>query len=563
VPRDALQRADAAMHAHEAAVQRTRAEGDAAHEARVASETEQRTTAARLESALSVRRKHGILSAPGNNAVHAASEAALPPQLAGGMQQQPDVPASKSRPADAPRFKGVTWNKKQKQWQVKVWDSALKQQLHVGGFAVGAEVEAAHAYDAAVRAAGGSAVNFPRAGTAETQAHAAPRVPPVADRCMAASNLRPADAPRFKGVTWNKQQKQWQVRLWDLALKQHMQVGTFAVGAEVEAAHAYDAAVRAAGGFEVNFPRAGTAETQAHAAPRVPPVADLGVPASKSRPADAPRFKGVIWNKKLEQWQVQVWDSALKQPMHVGWFAVGAEVEAAHAYDAAVRAAGGTAVNFPRAGTAETQAHAALRVPPVADHGMAAPKSRPTDAPRFKGVFWHKQMQLWYVQVRDSPTTRRTIGWFAVGAEVEAAHAYDAAVRAAGGTAVNFPRAGTAETQARDAPRELPASGFRGVQSRGSRFEARVQKDGRGRTLWKGIFDTAEQAARARDRFLRDAGAPLEQLSFPDATDETTHEPPPAGAAPTEGGGSAARRRLHGDDDADDGGRRLRRRTER
>lgn len=60
------------------------------------------------------------------------------------------------------RFKGVSWHRRQMRWRATIGRSG--RHIHLGHFAD--EAEAAHAYDAAARAAFGefAALNFPRLG---------------------------------------------------------------------------------------------------------------------------------------------------------------------------------------------------------------------------------------------------------------------------------------------------------------------------------------------------------------------------------------------------------------
>jgi hypothetical protein len=114
-------------------------------------------------------------------------------------------------------------------------------------------------------------------------------------------------------------------------------VGCFKREQAVDAAHAYDDAVRAHGGTVVNFPRTGSAETQAKpnrirgsaAPPRAAPLTGAGaraVPASLPAPPPARRFKGLHWNQDRGKWEVWVIDGASKW---VGRFKRGDELAAA------------------------------------------------------------------------------------------------------------------------------------------------------------------------------------------------------------------------------------------
>jgi hypothetical protein len=297
-------------------------------------------------------------------------------------------------------------------------------------------------------------------------------------------------------------------------------------------------------------------------------------------PPGVQRFVGVVWSEQRSRWVVHYTDptNGMNTQLRAS-FPLGKEAAAARAYDAVLRAAGGTCVNFPRPGTAETQAvfggtrhRLAVATPGAApapgvgpaagaSHpaaaGLRPPSSRPAGTPFFRGVRWQADSWKWRVVLRAATGKKRYVGTFAADAAVEAAHAYDAAVRAAGGTCVNFPLLGTAETQATRGQRAR-TGGFIGVRTQGRRYGADARVGGR--SHWLGTFDTAEEAAHARDRFLRDAGAPAWQLNFPDAAAHTSHEPPPADSAPVEAvpADSAAARLaaelMDSDDDGDDAG---------
>ena len=61
--------------------------------------------------------------------------------------------------------------------------------------------------------------------------------------------------------------------------------------------------------------------------------------------------------------------------------------------------------------------------------------------------------------------------------------------------------------------RRVGASGYRGVYPSGARFRARIQIDGK--LVRMGLFDTAEEAARAYDAKAREMGKPEAHLNFP------------------------------------------------
>jgi hypothetical protein len=158
-------------------VQRARLEVAAASAARdAATAVAQRATAAALRTTAAVQRTT-VASTPPPRTKAAAKGAALPAATTRGADR--GVSASNSCPADALRYRGVTWDNRLRQWRVATRGGRGSQAppKHVGFFAVGAEVEAARAYDDAVRAAGGTEVNFPRNGSAETQTGPSRRTP--------------------------------------------------------------------------------------------------------------------------------------------------------------------------------------------------------------------------------------------------------------------------------------------------------------------------------------------------------------------------------------------------
>jgi hypothetical protein len=374
---------------------------------------------------------------------------------------------------------------------------------------------------AAARAERDAAVAAQRATAARLDAaplHAAGGAPGTRRTAFAP----PPGVQRHKVVTWHAKKGAWNVLYWNPSAQSQVRAGWFPVGQEAAAARAYDDVARAHGDLVVNYPRLGSAETQAV----------FRLKTKKTALASATREHAA---------------RAGAEPASAG--APGGTASLTAAPVDGCGAAQGSERDRKRPRFAEAAADA---VPAVGVASAAGRTSRPADAPRFKGLHWKSHTQKWEVYMTDiwgDTKTKKYCGTFAVGAEVEAARAYDSAVRATGGTCVNFPRAGTAETQA--APRQvLSATGFRGVRKCGRRFEARAHLGGR--FSYIGSFGSAEEAARARDRFLRKAGAPQHRLNFPDAAADTSHEPPPAEAALGDGAvapGAASHMAADGDDD--------------
>jgi hypothetical protein len=168
---------------------------------------------------------------------------------------------------------------------------------------------------------------------------------------------------------------------------------------------------------------------------------------------------------------------------------------------------------------AGAQRSASQQPPAGADDAGEAP------APRlYKGVY-RTSGGRWFANIGARP--QQHLGMF--DCPCEAARAFDAAARARGILAVNFPRPGTNEVQGfRQEPREPRpaleagalaaarrehAGRYRGVTLRGYRFQAAVRDP----PLYLGLHDTAEAAARAVDAVLR-VRRDTHLLNFP-ATD--------------------------------------------
>jgi hypothetical protein len=239
--------------------------------------------------------------------------------------------------------------------------------------------------------------------------------------------------------------------------------------------------------------------------------------ASLQQSAAAPprKYKGAAL-KSSGKWYAQLSVPGMNVRETAGPFK--SAEEAARAYDAAVRARGLTGVNFPLPGTGETQAVPRI-VCAVTSARRKAPVAMPPGAARFKGVCWFKWTGEWQVQFWN-PDARKmeTLDYFPVDQAEAAARFYDAAVRARGGTCVNFPQQG--ETQAHFDEQVRQAAGstpFRGVSKSGSKYRAQAYFAGDEEYL--GYFETAEDAARAHDKWLREMGAPAIKLNFSGETD--------------------------------------------
>jgi hypothetical protein len=157
-------------------------------------------------------------------------------------------------------------------------------------------------------------------------------------------------------------------------------------------------------------------------------------------PLGVQRYKGVSWDKHKGGWQGQHQANGMRMRE---LFPADQAAAAARFYDASVRTAGGTVVNFPRPGTEETAAEA----PGAGDRERKeGPTPMPPGAQCYKGVSWSKNTGRWRAEHEANGV--RMLKFFSSDQAAAAARAYDASVRKHGGTVVNFPRAATAETAA-------------------------------------------------------------------------------------------------------------------
>jgi hypothetical protein len=193
-----------------------------------------------------------------------------------------------------------------------------------------------------------------------------------------------------------------------------------------------------------------------------PDGSDGGAAAGAALQSDAvaaqPRYKGVRYRGDNAD-RRRCYDAMINargRTQQLGCFATA--VEAARAFDKAARKLGHLELNFPRPGTAEVQAVWQLSSLRGGSRGFwahsflshmpssGAPTLGPSSTPRFKGVtHMIDRCPPWRAQLSGAGVTK-VIGAF--DDPVQAARAYDDAVRQRGGLSVNFPRPGTAEMQA-------------------------------------------------------------------------------------------------------------------
>ena len=202
------------------------------------------------------------------------------------------------------RYVGVSWKKRDQKWRAKIQVRGVTQ--HLGYF--DDEDDGARAYDAAVTAQN---LHRPRNFPGEPDAkHAIKR----AEQRVDISAIPDKGKSRFVGVSWDKQDKKWKVRVRDKGKRKR--VGLY--DDETAAARAFDAYVLANKiNKDLNFPSA-------------PGAAGHRTTTKKGRTS---RHRGVCWHKKGKKWTAQIRiDGKLK---HLGRFVD--EVDAGRAYDAAIR----------------------------------------------------------------------------------------------------------------------------------------------------------------------------------------------------------------------------------
>jgi hypothetical protein len=373
------------------------------------------------------------------------------------------------------RYKGVCLDKNKKKWQAQVTHGGKRD--HLGDFAT--EEEAKAAYDARCLKLG----RDPDAGTSSG----------------------------FRGVSWFKQTGKWRAQIkFD---GKHKRLGFFEGTArgEVDAALAFDVAVRSSGRPEkANFqlPVGDTVSVVGGAA-MAPPAADpeqaaaLAAEIQRRGLVQRDKFfssghKGVCWHKPDQKWDAQVTHGGKQEPL--GYSAT--EDEAKARYD---------------------------------DHCVEL-EIDPGPSSGFRGVCWFKRDHKWTALI-SIDGKQKHLGYFEGTArgEVDAALAHDAAARAVGrAEKVNFvlavgddvsaageaaSTASVAQSEQRDAAAAAEvqrrglvrrdnsfSSRYKGVSWHKMRknWQAKVAHGGKREHL--GCFTTEEEAKAAYDTRCRELG---------------------------------------------------------
>ena len=228
---------------------------------------------------------------------------------------------------------------------------------------------------------------------------------------------------KYRGVSWKKQGKTWQVRIRVDGKDKH--IGYFAN--EIAAARAYDASAIA---NKLNKPLnfSGDAAAKGHVA--------------------SSRFRGVGWHKRDQKWRVMIRVNGKQKS--IGHF--DDELVAAHAYDAyAITNGINTPRNFPNEDEDAVVAEA--------ERGRAAKKRKKaaSKSSRFSGVCWHNQSKKWIVQIRIGGK-KKHLGTFRD--EEQAARAFDTYVVDNNlDRPLNFPVAAEADDESSSEDEKVESSG--------------------------------------------------------------------------------------------------------
>jgi len=362
-------------------------------------------------------------------------------------------------------FRGVSWHKHRRMWQVYVHvSSAARASYHLGYFA--SEADAARAYDREiVKVRGvGAATNFPVSDYVD--ASGAWLVPPAdgaAPGSGAPASGRAASSaggggggggavaapdaaaapPSYPGRKRSRKPSLVYTTAGDgpAAYGRARGASDDTTGDRAPPARARAGTPRDDGAtsdapapvsgrrvrkLSTKASEAAEAATVAAAAEKarkaVPPAAGAATTPSSTPTLPArTRYRGTTWLERERKWLARVWDGA--RQVTVGRYE--REVDAARAHDRAALALRGPAavLNFPRK---EPGAAAAARAAAAAPPARGAPRAAGARATsRFRGVSWNVACAKWVAVLWDRAAKKaRHVGSF--DDEVEAARAYDA-----------------------------------------------------------------------------------------------------------------------------------------
>ena len=403
----------------------------------------------------------------------------------------------KNAASKSSRFRGVGWNKKNKNWQVRIRVEGKTK--HLGSFVD--EFAAARAYDASVvdNSLDRQRLNFPVAmeddesSSSEDEKEESP-----VDGCAAISRggrqqSRVNEERRARQVPRDVADPRWKkIRIrrasgrskWVVIRGQRGQASSESASLVLS---------KDVDPVAVEWEERGSVIMHARSS------------TSAKTSGLTSNFRGVSWDTRGKKWKVQVRVDG--KPKHIGYFVD--EIGAARAYDAFVVAKKvNTPLNFP--GAAAAKGHVVIS----------------TKSSRFRGVAWDKRKKKLVVKIRVNGKQKH-IGYFVD--EIEAAHAFDAyAIENGINVPRNFPDEDEDEVVAeaarvRAAPKKRKnaaskMSRFRGVRWNTQNMEWQIQKGGKKKFI--GTFSKQVNAGRAYDKHFVENNLDDRPLRFPVAAEE-------------------------------------------